>query len=121
MKWYTLAAEWGNAVAQHNLGNMYYNGKSVPQGNKAAMKWYTLAAEQGNAAAQSNLGAMYYNGKGVIQDNVYAQVGWSIAALNGNTNAVKNRDIVAKRMTPPGISTAQKLASECVRKNYKDC
>ena len=35
--------------------------------------------------------------------------------------ASKNRDMVAKRMTPADISTAQKLARECVRKEYKGC
>ena len=105
----------GDVRAQTNLGVMYDEGMSVSQDDKTAVKWYTLAAEWGNAAVQSNLGAMYYNGKGVIQDDVYAHMGWNIATLNGDTNAVKKRDIVAKRMTPPDISTAQKLASECVR------
>ena len=31
------------------------------------------------------------------------------------------RDMVAKEMTPADISAAQKLARECVKKNYKDC
>jgi len=107
--------------AQSNLGVMYDKGQGVTQDDKTAVKWYALAAEQGNADAQSNLGFMYYKGKGVIQDDAYAHMWWNIAALNGDTNAVKNRDVVAKRMTPPDISTAQKLARECVRKKYKGC
>ena len=47
MKWYTLAAEQGEASAQYNLGFMYNNGEGVPQDDKTAVKWYTLAAEQG--------------------------------------------------------------------------
>ena len=65
MKWYTLAAEQGNADAQYNLGVMYDNGRGVPQDDKTAVKWYRLAAEQGDASAQSNLGVMYGTGQGV--------------------------------------------------------
>jgi len=97
-------------------------GMGVPEDYKTAMKWYRLAAEQGNASAQTNLGNAYGMGKGVIQDNVYAHMWLNIAASSGESkNASKNRDIVAKRMTPADISTAQKLARECVRKKYKGC
>ena len=118
---WTPLAKQGIALAQYNLGVMYDNGQGVPQDYKTAVKWYRLAAEQGNASAQYNLGWMYANGTGVIQDNVYAHMWWNIAASNGNTDAVKNRDIVAKKMTPADISTAQKLARECVRKKHKGC
>ena len=66
---YRAAAERGEAWAQFNLGNMYYNGEGVPQDDATAVMWYTKAAEQGNAAAQSNLGNMYYNGEGVPSYN----------------------------------------------------
>ena len=117
----TLAAEQGIAKAQFSLGVMYAFGEGVPQDYKTAVKWYTLAAEQGNAGAQNNLGLMYGTGRGVIQDNVYAHMWGNIAASNGQENGRKLRDIVAKRMTPADISTAQKLARECVRKKYKGC
>ena len=45
-------AEQGDAVAQSNLGAMYYNGQGVSQDYKTALKWYTLAAEQGDVSAQ---------------------------------------------------------------------
>ena len=47
MKWYTLAAEQGDADAQISLGWMYEKGIGVPQNNKTAVKWYKLAAEGG--------------------------------------------------------------------------
>ena len=92
----------------------------------AGMSWSAdfqkgLAAEQGIAFAQGNLGVMYGTGRGVIQDNVYAHMWLNIAASQGDKNAVKNRDIVAKRMNSTDISAAQKLARECVRKKYKGC
>ena len=64
---------------------------------------------------------MYYKGQGVIQDNVYAHMWWNIAASSGIKSAVKYRDFVAKRMNSNQIETAQKLAHQCVRKNYKGC
>ena len=118
---WTPLAEQGDADAQYNLGVMYEKGRGVLQDYKTAVKWYRLAAEQGNASAQSNLGVMYAIGQGVIQDDVYAHMWGNIAASNGNEGGGELRDIVAKEMTPADISTAQKLARECVRKNYKGC
>lgn len=34
---------------------------------------------------------------------------------------MKNRDIVAKKMTSSQIEKAQDLARECVKKNYEGC
>ena len=85
------------------------------------MKWYRLAAEQGDANAQFNLGAMYAFGAGVQKDYVYAHMWGNLATSNGNENGAKLQDLVVKQMTPAGISTAQKLARECVRKKYKGC
>ena len=121
VKWYRLSAEQGNAGAQFNLGVMYTKGQGVLQDYKTAVKLYILSAEQGNVNAQYNLGLLYGMGNGVIQDNIYAHMWWNISASTGHKNAVKNRDIIAKRMTTADISTAQKLARECVRKKYKGC
>ena len=85
------------------------------------MKWYRKAAERGFAGAQLNLGVRYAKGEGVIQDLVYAHMWFNIAASAGQTIATKNRDKAAKQMTPSQIAEAQKLARECVRKNYKRC
>ena len=49
------AAEAGDAVAQYNLGIMYYNGKGVPQDYAEAVKWYRLTADQGDADAHTIL------------------------------------------------------------------
>ena len=87
-----------------------------------ALREWTPLAEQGNTLAQFNLGVMYDNGRGVLQDYVRANMWFNIAASSGDSeNASKNRDIVAKRMTPSQIETAQRLAQECVSKNYKGC
>ena len=121
VKWYTLTAEQGHAKSQYNLGYMYQNGQGVPQDYKTAVKWFRLAADQGSARAQGNLGAMYAFGKGVLKDYVRAHMWGNIAATNGNALGAKMRDDFEKKMTPADISTAQKLARECVRKKYKGC
>ena len=107
--------------AQNNLGSMYQNGQGVSQDYKEAAKWYRLSAEQGNAVAQYNLGLSYANGQGVIQDDVYAHMWMNIAAANGSSGAQENRDKVAARMTSSQLAEAQKLARECVAKDYKGC
>ena len=100
---------------------MYYKGAGVPQDYETAVKWYTRAAEQEDAYAQYYLGWMYVEGKGVPKDSVYAYMWWNIAASNGSEIAAKNRSIVTKRMTSSQIAEAQKLARECVAKEYKGC
>jgi len=64
---------------------------------------------------------MYEEGKGVPQDFVYAHMWWNLAASQGIKEAVETRDRLAKEMTRPQIAEAQKLASECVEKNFKGC
>ena len=133
VKWYRKAAEQGDATAQSNLGVMYEKGQGVPQDYAEAVKWWRkAAAEQGNAFAQSNLGTMYANGRGVPQNYVQAHVWFNLAAANARSiwglgdaidfyDAVKNRDIVAGKMTPAQIAQAQEMARKCQASNYKKC
>ena len=60
-------------------------------------------------------------GAGVIEDFVYAHMSGNIAASNGSENVSKVRDLAAEDMAPADLSTAQKLARDCVRKKYKGC
>ena len=115
------SAEAGDAVAQYNLGIMYYNGKGVPQDYAEAFKWYRLAADQGDADAQYNLGFMYENGQGVLQDNVMAHMWYNIASANGHDKAGEWRDERAGLMTSADISKAQAMARECMGSGYKKC
>ena len=109
-------ADQGAANAQTKLGFMYRNGQGVPQDYAQAVAWYRKAADQGIAEAQNNLGVMYANGQGVPQDYIQAHM-WSNLAASRLTDptdradAVKNRDVVAAKMTPAQIAEAQRLAS----------
>jgi len=85
------------------------------------VKWLILAAEQGYASAQFNLGLMYYFGEGVIQNLVSAHMWLKISASQGNKDAIKNRDLCTKEMTPAQIKNAQDLAIACKKKQYKGC
>ncbi len=82
----------------------------------ALREWRPLA-KQGNANAQLLLGVMYDIGLGVPKDDAQAHMWFNLAASRyplgeDRDHSVKNRDIVAKRMTPAQISEAQKLARE---------
>ena len=54
VRWYRLAAEQGDALAQSNLGFMYGNGDGVPKDLVFAYMWFNFSAAQGNETAQSN-------------------------------------------------------------------
>ena len=121
LKEFRSLAEQGNVDAQYNLGLMYAKGKGVTQDYKEAVKWYLIAAEQGYAGAQHNLGNMYARGEGVTQDEVIAHMWLNISASNGIENVKENIDIVESKMSSEQIAEAEKLARECIKKNYKDC
>jgi uncharacterized protein len=121
INWFTLAAEQGIDLAQFNLGQMYRNGKGIPQDYENAAKWFTLAAEQGNDLAQNSLGFQYHLGRGVLQNYPLAHMWWNVSSSLGNEDSRKLRDIIAKQMSPTQIETAQRLARECVKNNYKGC
>ncbi len=65
----------------------------------------------------STLGIMYWSGLGVSQDYVQAHKWYNLAAARmppgeDRDKAVKNRDIIAKLMTPAQVAEAQRLARE---------
>jgi hypothetical protein len=117
VKWFRRAANRGNASAQFYLGLMFAEGQGVPQDYAEAAKWYRFAADSGDAQAQYNLGLAYVEGEGVEADNVAAHMWFNIAAARfppsdtrNRSAAVKNRDVVAAKMTPDQIAEAQRLA-----------
>ena len=121
LKWYTLSAEQGNKVAQYNLGVMYSFGLGVVPDYKTALKWYNLSSEQGYVLAQYNLGRLYYLGNGVKEKMVYAHMWVNLASLNGFEMAEEINELLTEIMIPSQIQEAQRLARECMKKNYKGC
>ena len=53
---------------------------------------------------------MYFKGTGVLQDYALAHMWFNLSGSNGNKNAVFNRDIIEKRMSPSQIEKAQEMA-----------
>jgi TPR repeat protein len=83
-------AEHGNAIAQYNLGVMYYKGEGVHQSYPDAVFWYRHAAWQGDASAQLELGVMCYKGQGTLQNYAEALTWFRKAADQGSAQAQIN-------------------------------
>jgi TPR repeat protein len=82
------AADQGEALAQHDLGAMYFRGEGVPKDYAQAMVWVRTAADQGYAEAQDTLGWIYANGQGVPQrDTAQAGAWFRKAADQGHVAA----------------------------------
>jgi uncharacterized protein len=110
--WFRKSAERGNLKSQVSMGISYNQGRGVPQDYSQAAFWFRKAAERGNALAQNSLGVLYGKGQGVPKDLVAAYMWFSLAANGGSKPAPKNRDIIAKRLTPQQLAEAQRLARE---------
>ena len=89
-RWFTSAAEAGNADAQMAIGLMHAEGLGVEQDNARAVEWYRKAAAQGSAKAQNNLGYMFENGLGVERDIRDAFIWYEMAASHGYSPAQYN-------------------------------
>ncbi len=99
-------AGWDEAAAAYKRGDY-----------ATAIRELHPLAEQGYAEAQFNLGSMYDDGLSVPQDYIQAYMWFKLATSTfppGEKRdiAVKNRDLLAKKMTPAQISEAKKLARE---------
>ena len=104
VRYYTLAAEQGNADAQLNLGWCYERGEwsyergeGVEKDLNKAVYWYTKAAEQGQAQAQHNLGLCYAYGQGVEIDQKKAVYWYTKAAEQGHAGSQNNLGLCYKK------------------------
>lgn len=80
----------GDALAQAELGYMYYNGDGVGQNVEKALSLMSQAAEQGLAQPQRLLGYIYDHGKGVGKDKLKAIFWYTKAAEQGDDQAAFN-------------------------------
>jgi TPR repeat protein len=58
-------AEEGDANAQFELGEAYYEGRGLPRDYAEALDWFRKAAAQSHLYANSNLGDIYEKGEGI--------------------------------------------------------
>jgi uncharacterized protein len=76
---FTQAADNGLAIAQYNLGVMYFTGEGVAQDYQQSFHYTQLAAEQGHVNAMVNLGVLYYNQLGVQPEWMAV---WPLSLIN---------------------------------------
>ncbi len=60
VRWYKLAADQGDYLAQAALGHIYGYGVGVEKDLKEAKKWYGILASKGDHSAVANLGCLAY-------------------------------------------------------------
>lgn len=75
VKWYSLAAEQGLAVAQYILGDIYQEGRIIERDYSKAVEWFRKAAVQGYSHSQRKMGNINYNGI-IIDQNYQEAVMW---------------------------------------------
>ena len=122
IKEWTPLAKQGDVVAQYNLGLIYGQGKGIPKDYRKAIKWSTLAAEQGSPIAQTILSGYYFEGFWELPIDYERAYMWaSIAAMSEHKAGVELRNEIEKQMSFSQIEEGQKLARECIAKNYKGC
>ena len=112
LKWLKLSAEQKYPEAQFKLGQIHRKGRGVPRDYKQALEWYELAANQGHPKAQFNLGVMYDQEQGLPHNIVGAHKWYSLAGEQGLRLATRNRDLIAKHMTPEQINKSKQLIKE---------
>ncbi|WP_158813899.1 tetratricopeptide repeat protein [Methylocapsa sp. S129] len=83
LKFFLKAARSNFALAEVNLGSLYFNGQGVEKDYGEAAKWDRLAADQGLAPAQAALGSLYVLGQGVARDYAEAERLLRLAASQG--------------------------------------
>jgi TPR repeat protein len=83
LKFFSKAAAANFALAQVNLGSLYFNGQGVEKDAREAARWDRLAADQGLAPAEAVLGSLYVQGQGVERDYAQAQKWLRLAAEQG--------------------------------------
>ena len=117
--WFRKAAARGDSEAQFNLGLMYDGGLGLPADPVEAARWYRMAAQQGLKSAQINLAVMYRDGLGVARDNRQAYVWYALAANQDDPGAARERDRIAKLLTPEEYAEAIRLQHEQEMRGYE--
>ena len=117
-KWYHLAAEQGDNIAQFTIGRMYKKGQGVTKNLVIAYMWLSTAefSNKNSVLAFQKMGTVLNRKNKNISDKDLMDYLKLIRE--------QKKEIVGKlerKMTPEQIAKAQKLARDCIKKNYKDC
>jgi TPR repeat protein len=85
-----------------------------------AFKGFRELSEMGSPISQYILGVMYLRGIGVLQDFSRAHMWLNIASSQGHKRANEHLEKLTKDMSTDQVEEAQKLARECVARNYRN-
>ena len=109
----------GSSSAEYGLGKLYELGLGRPQDHAIAAKYYALAAGRNHPYAQAALAMLYAYGRGVPQDYGLSFMWSSLAAINyprwsnaDKTAALRNRDIVAARLSSAELIASQRAVEQ---------
>jgi localization factor PodJL len=97
VKFLTLAAEKGQAVAQYRLGTLYERGQGVTADPVKAAHWYELSANQGNRKAMHNLAVSYASGAAGKKNMAEAARWFAKAAALGLSDSQFNLAVLYER------------------------
>jgi hypothetical protein len=126
-----IRAERGDADAQCQMADCYFEGHGVAQDFEESARWMRKAAEQGFVGAQFKLGAYYEEGVGVPKSDLDAYV-WSscaIAAIRGTELEDKllrdkallhQLEQIKGRLSPTELLEAQRRIDTFVPKKRED-
>ena len=107
-------AKAGDAVAQANLGAIYFYGLGLAADFSQSAYWYHAAALQGNIEAQLGLAILYTTGKGVPPSFPIAHM-WLAIAENAmppspdRARVVDDMKALASKMSPGEIAESKNL------------
>jgi len=106
-RWLELAAENGNTEAMIVLGRLSRTGVGILQNFGQSAKWIQTAAARGNPEGMLELGRLYRDGVGIEKDYVRAYVWFNRASAAHNLDAVREREAIARTLTPDELKEAQ--------------
>ena len=110
------AAKAGDAEAEYELGEYYYDGKNTARDLDKALSYFEQASLKGHAMAQCQLGTMFFKGEGVPANNIQAYIVLKMAAVNGAEDALDTADLVAEQMSRDQLETATQVLGQIFRK-----
>ena len=114
------AAKNGDAEAQYELGEFYYDVNNPKRDLNQALSYFEQASLQGHAMAQFKLGTMFYKGEGVPANNIQAYIVLKMAAVNGAEDALDTADEVAEQMPRDQLETATQILGQIFRKYLQE-
>ena len=105
--WFAKSAAQGDPDAQYSLGQLYEDGRGVPQDYSLAAAWYRVACENrpdygGAGEGCNSLAILYEEGKGVPKSAVKAYMYYAIQDERWA------RDALANRITDAEIAEAKR-------------